>query len=304
MTDYIELITIRDLIRFATSQFNEAGLYFGHGTDNAWDDASALVFHTLHLPHSLYANTIDTRITKEERVNILDLIDQRIKRRLPVPYLTKEAWFSGLSFYIDERVLIPRSPIAELIEKQFEPWIDAEDVTHILDLCTGSGCIAIACAKAFSNAKVDASDISSDALTVAKINTLRHHVEEQVTLIHSDLFDTLPAAQYDIIVSNPPYVSAAEMSELPDEYQHEPQSGLAAGVDGLDFARRILKDAPAYLSPHGILVVEVGNSEAALADAYPNIPFTWLTFENGGGGVFVLTKEQLVGYNDGILSNK
>ncbi len=293
MSDYTELATIRDLVRFAATQFNEAGLYFGHGTDNAWDDACALIFHTLHLPHALFANAIDARVTGQERSLILNLINQRITQRIPVPYLTKEAWFSGLSFYVDERVLIPRSPIAELIEKQFAPWIDPEKVTRILDLCTGSGCIAIACAHAFPDAIVDASDISSDAITVAKINLLRHNVEDQVHLIQSDLFDSLPAAQYDIIVSNPPYVSQEEMDALPAEYHHEPKTGLTAGADGLDFVRRILRVAPAYLAPHGILIVEVGNSEFNLAEAYPDMPFTWLEFEHGGGGVFMLTKEQM-----------
>lgn len=293
MSDHPELKTIRDLIRYATSRFNEAGLFFGHGTDNAWDDATALVYHTLHLTHTLYPVTIDTRVTEEERVNVLDLIYERIERRLPVPYLTNEAWFSGLSFYVDERVLIPRSPIAELIERHFEPWIDPDQVTRILDLCTGSGCIAIACALAFPDATVDASDISSDALAVAKINTLRHNVEDQVNLIESDLFNAIPARKYDIIVSNPPYVSASEMDALPKEYLHEPQTGLASGKDGLDCARRILREAANYLTDHGILVVEVGNSEVALAEAYPDVPFTWLEFERGGGGVFVLTKEQI-----------
>lgn len=294
MTNYPEIQTIRDFIRFAVSQFNAKGLYFGHGTDNAWDEAVALVLHALHLPHDIDRSVLDAHLTQDERKHILEMIEKRVDKRIPLPYLTHEAWFGGLSYYVDERVLIPRSPIAELIAQHFEPWINPADVQQILDLCTGSGCIAIACAKAFPDAKVSASDISADALAVAKINVLRHGVEEQVHLYESDLFAKLPKQQYDIIVSNPPYVNSNEMAELPAEYLHEPTSGLAAGTEGLDFAARILRDAKEYLAPNGILVVEVGNSEYALADTYPEIPFTWLEFENGGGGVFVLTAEQVM----------
>lgn len=293
MTTHPELQTIRDFIRFATSQFHQEGLYFGHGTDNAWDEAVALTLHTLHLPHNIDRAVLDANLTQEEKNKLLTLISMRVEKRIPVPYLTHEAWFSGLSFYVDERVLIPRSPIAELIENQFAPWIEPDQVHNILDLCTGSGCIAIACAKAFTDAQVDASDISNEALAVAKINVLRHFVADQVELLESDLFNGLPNKKYDIIVSNPPYVSAEEMSELPKEYHHEPRLGLAAGDDGLDIATRIIRDAVKYLQPHGILVVEVGNSEFSLAEKYPEIPFTWLEFERGGGGVFVLTAEQL-----------
>lgn len=293
MSHPTELKTIRDYIRFATSQFNEAGLYYGHGTDNAWDEASALVLHSLHLPHTINPTILDANLTNDEQAKIWDLIHQRATKRIPVSYLTHEAWFSGLAFYVDERVLIPRSPIAELIENQFSPWIMPDEVTDILDLCTGSGCIAIACAKAFPEANVDASDISSDALAVAKINVLRHTVEEQVHLIQSDLFNELPLKKYDIIVSNPPYVSLDEMASLPQEYRHEPALGLEAGNEGLDCALRILKQAERYLKPTGILVVEVGNSEIALAEHFPNIPFTWLEFQHSEGGVFLLTAEQL-----------
>lgn len=293
MTPPIELKTIRDYIRYATSKFNEVGLFYGHGTDNAWDDASALVLHSLHLPHNVNPTILDANLTKDEQIHVWNLINQRTTKRIPVSYLTNEAWFSGLSFYVDERVLIPRSPIAELIASEFSPWVMPEEVTDILDLCTGSGCIAIACAKAFPHANVDASDISSDALAVAKINVLRHGVEDQVHLIESDLFDNIPAKQYDIIVSNPPYVSSDEMLALPGEYLHEPKLGLEAGDEGLDCALRILKDAEKRLKPNGILVVEVGNSEIALAERFPNVPFTWLEFQHGDGGVFLLTAEQL-----------
>jgi ribosomal protein L3 glutamine methyltransferase len=293
MTTHKELQTIRDYVRYATSRFNETGLYFGHGTDNAWDEAVGLVLHSLHLPNDVSPIVLDAKLTQDEQTKLADLIDLRVNKRIPAAYLTHEAWFANLPFYIDERVLIPRSPIAELIQNRFEPWIDASSVNHILELCTGSGCIAIATAKAFPDAIIDASDISDEALAVAKVNVLRHNVEDQVTLHKADLFAGLPAKKYDVIVSNPPYVSNAEMASLPAEYLHEPALGLAAGDDGLDFALRILRDAPAYLNPNGILVVEVGNSEVALADKYPTIPFTWIEFERGGGGVFVLTAKQL-----------
>lgn len=293
MTEITELQTIRDYVRWSISQFNQAGLYYGHGTDNALDEALALILHTLHLSHDVYPALLDARLTQTEREQLSKLIRRRVTDRIPVPYLTNEAWFGGLPFYVDERVLIPRSPIAELIEQQFEPWINAESVTSILDLCTGSGCIAIACAKAFPDAAVDASDISNDALTVAKMNVLRHDVEDQVHLHQSDIFKSLPTKKYDIIVSNPPYVDAADMASLPPEFHHEPKSGLEAGLDGLDFAEHILKQAKKYLNPNGILIVEVGNSEYALAEKHPELPFTWLEFERGGGGVFLLTAEQL-----------
>jgi len=298
MTEATELLTIRDFIRLAASRFQEAGLCYGHGTDNAWDEAVTLILHSLHLPYDLAPGVLDAHLLLSEREKIAGLISQRIEKRLPIPYLTHEAWFAGLPFYVDERVLVPRSPLAELIENEFQPWIDANKVEQILDLCTGSGCIAIACAKSFPAAAVDGSDISPDALAVAKINALRHHVEDQVEFHEADLFRGLSAKKYDIIVSNPPYVSAEEMAALPAEYQHEPQLGLAAGQQGLDFALRILQKAHGYLQPQGILVVEVGNSETALADLFPEVPFTWLEFNRGGdgGGVFLLTAEQLEQY--------
>jgi ribosomal protein L3 glutamine methyltransferase len=298
MTNYIDLKTIRDFIRIGTTRFNAAGLYYGHGTDNAWDEAVALVLHTLHLPHDINPIVLDARLTEEERATLGELINLRIEKRIPVPYITHEAWFSGLPYYVDERVLVPRSPIAELIENHFQPWINPDMVHHILDLCTGSGCIAITCAKAFPDAIIDASDVSTDALAVAKINVLKHSVEDQVNLIESDLFNVVPKKKYNIIVSNPPYVSTEEMFNLPNEFLHEPQLGLAAGTHGLDFAMRILRNAEQYLEPNGVLIVEVGNSEYALADQFPDVPFTWLDFHRGGGGVFLLTAEQLAEYRD------
>ncbi len=297
MSDRSNLCTIRDFLRWATSRFNEAGLSYGHGTDRAWDEAVSLILPTLHLSQDIDCSILDAHLTQTECEKVSQLIERRVTERVPVPYLTHEAWFAGLSFYVDERVLIPRSPIAELIGNQFEPWVDTDQVHTILDLCTGSGCIAIACAKAFPESAVHASDISTDALAVAKINVLRHEVTNQVTLHHSDLFTDLPELKYDIIVSNPPYVDAEDMAALPAEYLHEPSLGLVAGHDGLDIVVSMLKNAYRYLNPHGILIVEVGNSEYALAEKFPAIPFTWLEFQHGGGGVFLLTAEQLLELN-------
>ncbi|OAI46741.1 ribosomal protein L3 N(5)-glutamine methyltransferase [Gammaproteobacteria bacterium SCGC AG-212-F23] len=293
MSEIAELHTLRDYLRWATSRFNEAGLHFGHGTDNAWDDAVALILHTLHLPINIDRSVLDARLTASEAKQLQQMIQKRLHDRIPVPYLTHEAWFAGLPFYVDERVLIPRSSLIELIEKHFEPWVDPEKIFNILDLCTGSGCIAVACAKAFPDASVDASDISEEALAVAKINLLRHHIEDQVHLLHSDLFSTLPKKEYDIIISNPPYVDTEDMAALPKEYLHEPAIALAAGKKGLDCVITILQQASQYLSPQGILVVEVGNSEIALTERFPEIPFTWLDFERSDGGVFLLTAKEL-----------
>ncbi len=293
MKNTSELSTLRDFLRWTISRFNEAGLFYGHGTDNAWDEALALILHTLHLPHDVNPLLLDAKLTQAERETLYQLIQRRINERIPLAYLTHEAWFAQLPFYVDERVLIPRSPIAELIETQFQPWINAESIHKILDLGTGSGCIAIACAHYFPEAKVHATDISHEAITVAKINVSKHEVEDQVTLFQGDLFEPLTNQRYDLIISNPPYVDAEDMASLPEEYKHEPQSGLEAGVQGLDVATHILQQAAAHLNPHGILVVEVGNSEHALSDMFPDIPFTWLEFERGGGGVFLLTAQQL-----------
>lgn len=288
-----ELHTLTDFIRWGASRFNEACLHYGHGTDNAVDDALTLVLHALHLQHGLAPELFSAQLTRKEKQRVFDLFSQRYEKRIPVPYLTNEAMFAGLSFYVDERVLVPRSPIAELIEQQFEPWVDPENVGHILDMCTGSACIAIACALAFPYAQVDAADISTDALAVAQKNIERHGMDGLLNIYESDLFSDLPAQRYDIIVSNPPYVSAEEMTTLPEEFSHEPELGLVSGEEGLDACIEILAEAGNRLTDEGILVVEVGNSAGALADRFPEVPFLWLDFERGGEGVFLLTAEQV-----------
>lgn len=296
------LHTIRDYIRYAASRFNGAGLWFGHGTAQALDEAAALVLHTLHLPYDLHHAYFDATLTLEERRKILDLIERRVVERKPLPYLTHEALFCGLVFYVDERVLVPRSPIAELILRRFEPWLaEPERVRRVLDLCTGSGCIGIACAHAFPEAAVDLSDLSEDALAVARLNIHKHGVDDRVRALQADLFDRLPPTTYDLIVSNPPYVSRGEWNALPPEYRAEPSLALLAGETGLDSVRRILRDAPRHLAPEGLLVVEVGGSAQALQAAFPQIPFTWVEFEHGGDGVFVMTAGELAAYSAEFL---
>lgn len=289
-------ISIIDFLRFGLSSANNAKLHYGHGTDNAWDDMLALVLGCLSLPLDLDPLLWKARLTQEEKEKLAQVLERRIFGRVPVPYLTHTAYFCGLAFYVDERVLIPRSPIAEFIEKEFSPWIKPENVKRVLDLCCGSGCIAISCCYAFPEASVDAVDISTAALEVAAINRERHGVEEQLSLIESDVFAQVPPVQYDIIVSNPPYVGSEEMQTLPEEYRHEPVLALKASKNGMAVVDKILKRAHEYLSQHGILIVEVGNTEEALVDAYPDLAFTWLDFERGGSGVFLLTREQLVAY--------
>ena len=287
------LVTLRDYVRFAASRFTEAGLFFGHGTAGSLDEAAALVLHALHLPYDLPGGYFEARLTPGERESVLDLIERRIEERRPLAYLTQEALFAGLSFYVDERVLVPRSPIAELIGRRFSPWLEANEAMDILDLCTGSGCIAIACAFAFPEANVDAADISVDALDVASINVRRHELEDRVALIQSDIFSGLAGKRYDLIVSNPPYVNSAEWRNLPDEFHAEPRLGLEAGEDGLDCVRRILQGAAEHLQPEGILVVEVGSAAEALVRSFHDVPFCWLEFEQGGDGVFLLTADQV-----------
>lgn len=287
------LTTVEEFLHFATKSFKKAKLYFGHGTDNAWDEAVALILHCLNLPPGTGREILNRILSPAEKKTILTLIQKRCDTRTPLPYLLHEAYFGPLKFYVDERVLIPRSPMAELIENKFEPWIPPQKVHKILDLCTGSGCIAIACAASFPQAEVDASDISQDCLEVARINIEKYQLESRVNLYQSDLFNELPKKTYDIIISNPPYVDAKDMANLPKEYHHEPKLALSAGKEGLDLVHRILAQAKNYLSPQGILVVEVGNSETAVRQRYPQLPFIWLTFQRGGDGVFLLEKKSL-----------
>jgi ribosomal protein L3 glutamine methyltransferase len=291
-----EVTTLGELVQASARRLERAGLTYGHGTDNPLDEAAALLFHALDLDHEdapqIYARTVTTA----ERRRAERLIDRRIRERRPAAYLMGRMWFAGLEFQVDERVLVPRSPIAELIVGGFQPWIEPQRVRRVLDIGTGSGCIAIACAYAFPRARVDATDISSGALTVARNNIRRHRLAGRVSAMRGDLFGPLGRRRYDIIVSNPPYVGARELRTLPAEYRHEPRIALQSGRDGLDAVARILGGAAQYLKPGGILVVEVGNTQRALEKAYPNVPFLWLDFERGGGGVFLLTREQLVAH--------
>lgn len=288
-----ELDTLRDLVRFCISQFNAADLLYGHGTDNSFDEAMNLVLGSIHLPPDMDLSLMNAKLTHSEKRIILERLKRRVEEHVPVPYLVKEAWFGGLGFYVDERVIIPRSPIAELVEEQFTPWVEEGTVTHILDLCTGSGCIAIQSAINFPEAMIDAIDESQDALAVANINLDRFDVADQVTLIRSNLFENVPSKKYDIIISNPPYVSEKDYRLLPNEYHHEPKMALIAEDEGLAIVLRILKEAGEYLGPKGILVVEVGYLQEKLEAQYPDAPFTWLQFENGGEGVFLLTADEL-----------
>lgn len=292
-----QLVTIRDYMRWAVSRFNEATLFYGHGTDNPWGEAMLIIWHCLKLPHSLGEQVLDARLTDKERKLILVTVETRIIERIPAAYLLGEAWFAGLPFKVDERVLIPRSPIAELIEQQFQPWLGSLEPQRILDLCTGSGCIGIACAYAFPHARVDLVDLSVEALEVARQNIEKHQLQSAVTAVQSDMFAAIaPQQQYQLIVSNPPYVDAQDLRSMPAEYHHEPVLALEAEEDGLRFARQILSQAADYLSEEGLLVVEVGNSGEHLEAQYPDIPFTWVQFERGGDGVFVMSRDELVQY--------
>jgi ribosomal protein L3 glutamine methyltransferase len=296
-----ELITIHDWLRFAVSQFNAADIYFGHGTDNPWDEAGVLMAHTLHFTHLAEPALLQTRLTRTERRQFIELLQARIEQRVPAAYLTQHAFFAGLPFYVDERVLVPRSPIGELIVQQFGSWFAVNPPQRILDLCTGSGCIAIACAHYMPDAEVDAVDISEDALMVADLNISQHQLEDRVFPILSDGYDALPGQQYDLIVTNPPYVDAEDMADLPEEYHHEPELGLASGVDGLALTMRILREAADHLTDDGVLICEVGNSMVALAERLPAVPFDWIQFKNGGIGVFALTKAQLLAHQADFL---
>lgn len=292
------LLSITDYIRWGASRFKEAGLFFGHGTDNALDEAAALVLHALNLPPDLPLNWFDSRLTEEEKEKIVGLMRRRIDERIPLPYLTGESWFAGLRFAVNPHVLIPRSPIAELVENGFEPWVESAEVRRILDLCCGSGCIGIAAAIYLQETEVDLVDISDEALLVARQNIQEHNLEYRAKLIKSDLFSELKEGEYDVIVTNPPYVGRSELLQLPKEYSYEPVLALEAEDDGLSIVAQILRQAASYLTPRGVLVVEVGNSAEALMQRYPDIPFLWIDFERGGEGVFLLTAEELKKYSD------
>ena len=296
--------SVRALIERGAKELDRAGVFFGHGTDNPWDDAAALVWHALRLPDKVTPRTYERKVSAAGQAKVAALVERRIRERIPAVYLTGQTWFAGMPFNVDPRVLIPRSPIAELIEQRFVPWIDPTRVKNILDIGTGSGCIAIACAAAFPKAKVDGSDISPEALEVAATNVRRHRLGRRVRLVKSSHFSELRGRAYDIIVSNPPYVGAPEMRQLPPEYRHEPRLALAAGPSGLDSVRVILSEAGRHLRPGGVLVVEVGNTETAVRRAFPKLPFTWLDFERGGGGVFLLTAEQLTAGKTGLSSRE
>lgn len=292
--DTESLITVRDWLRFAVSRFNEARLCFGHGSDNAFDEAAYLILHTLHLPLDRLDPFLDASLTHGESEQVQAIIERRVKERLPAAYLTREAWLAGHRFYVDERVIVPRSHIAGLLSDQLAPWVEAPDETaSVLDLCTGSGCLAILAALAFPQARVDAADLSNDALAVAARNITDYGLDKRVQRIASDMFGALAGRSYDVIISNPPYVNAESVAALPLEYLAEPVMALGSGEDGLDATREILGHARAHLNPGGLLVVEIGHNRHALEAAYPGLPFTWLETESGDEFVFMLKREDL-----------
>jgi ribosomal protein L3 glutamine methyltransferase len=287
--------TLRDVLRYATTRFNGAGLFFGHGSTNAYDEAAYLLLHTLKLPLDRLDPFLDAHLLPDEVQALLDVVERRAVERLPAAYITREAWLGGYRFYVDERAIVPRSFIAELIPEQFAPWIaDPDEIGSVLELCTGSGCLAVLLADAFHHAHVDAVDLSADALEVARRNVDDYQMQERITLLQSDLYDALPAQRrYDLIVSNPPYVNAASMSQLPPEYLREPQMALAGGADGMDLVRRIVDGARSRLNPQGVLVVEIGNERVHAEAAFPELELTWLSTSAGDDMVFLLTAEQL-----------
>ena len=289
-----ELATVRDWLRFAVSRFNEAGLFFGHGAGNAFDEAAYLILHGLHLPIDRLDPFLDARLLPEEAERLSNLLERRIRERLPAPYLTGEAWLQGYRFRVDPRVIVPRSFLAPLILEHFQPWLaEPEAVTRALDLCTGSGCLAILLAEAFPNACVDAVDLSTDALDVARQNVADYGLADRLRLHGGDLFAPLGEATYDLILSNPPYVNAESVAALPAEYRHEPALALGSGADGLDATRSILRDAARHLNPGGLLAVEIGHNRAALENAFPQLDFAWPEIEGGEDTVFILSREQL-----------
>lgn len=293
-------MTLQDWLNATMVQLDSAGVFLGHGTDNSWDEALHLTLPLLGIPFDADPSVLQRELTADELASLQAARERRIAGRIPTPYITRQAWFCGLPFYVDERVLIPRSPIGELIEDGFYPWLQHEPA-RILDLCCGSACIAIACAEAFPDVQVDAADIDPDALAVAAINIERYGLQGRVKAVRSDLFSGLADRRYDLIVCNPPYVDADDMASLPDEYRHEPALALASGNDGLDFTRRLLREAAARLTDNGILVCEVGNSAEALERAFPTVPFMWLEFTRGGDGVFLLTAAELTAHADSFL---
>ena len=303
MTSSPKIQTVEDLIRLGAAQFERAGIWLGHGSEYFVDEAAELVFFAAGISHqegtAAYSRELDSRAI----ATALALIERRITERVPAAYLTHRMWFAGHEFYVDERVLVPRSPIAELIQNRFAPWIAADQVSTIIDIGTGSGCIAIAAAHAFARARVWASDISEDALAVARRNVANHGLEARMALVRADVWSGIDATRFDLVISNPPYVSEPEMRSLPEEYLREPALGLRGGSDGLDVVRRILRGAAQHLTSRGLLVVEVGDSESALQAAFPSVPFTWLEFERGGGGVFLLTAAEVTQYRE-MLSMK
>ncbi|WP_062625860.1 50S ribosomal protein L3 N(5)-glutamine methyltransferase [Ferriphaselus amnicola] len=293
--DTHELRTLRDWLRFSVSAFNEAELSFGHGSDNAYDEAVYLALHTLHLPLDTLEPFLDAQLTARERQALLDLLRRRVEQRVPAAYLTNEAWLGEFHFYVDERVIVPRSFIAELLRDGLAPWVDdSEQIISVLDMCTGSGCLAILAAHAFPNAEVDAVDLSADALDVAERNVADYGLQDRVRLVQSNLFEALEGERYDIILSNPPYVDAESVDALPQEYLHEPELALGSGADGLDATREILARAADHLHPGGLLIVEIGHNREALEAAYPDLPFTWLQVAAGDEFVFLLRREELL----------
>ena len=295
-----QLHTLRDYLRWTLSEMQRHQIYFGHGHVDAWNESLQLVFNAVDLPWDSSLELLDGRLIDEEKARLESFVYQRCLERRPLPYITGEAWFMGIPFNVDERVLIPRSPTAQLIETGFQPWLGDVDVERVLDLCTGSGCIGIACAAVFDQAEVDLVDLSAEALDVAETNIVRHELSDRVRTVQSDLFNNLEGEIYDLIITNPPYVDQDDLDSMPAEYQHEPELALGSGPDGLDITRRILREAGRHLSEQGLLVCEVGNSEVHLMQAYPELPLIWVELEEGGNGVFVIDAPSLRAHADDL----